>query len=231
VFRGDHLAHVVTDKIAVGLKRVGFALLALAGLSIFASMTITSTPDDLIRATVISVLAFAGPGCVLCGLGYWLDRQTAAIEEHRDGRQSPPKEADAKHPFKASALGYAIALASVAIAWAIRAAIDPILPGSVPFITFFIAIAFTGWYGGYGPSVLCVALSATIAAYFYMEPKGSFVPATATDAMRLGSFVFIGLVVGGLTAALHAALLRVTELAERARLLEANGRRDPDSNM
>ena len=84
--------------------------------------------------------------------------------------------------------------------------IDPYLPGSVPFITYFIAVAASGWVGGYGPAVYDSAMR-VIARYLpdSMSRASDFELLTPVDAVRLGSFVFVCLSMGGLTAALHSA--------------------------
>ncbi len=107
------------------------------------------------------------------------------------------------------------------VAWGLRMVIDPYVPGSIPFITYFIAVAAAGWVGGYGPAVLTTALCACIARYFYMSPPLSFQLLNPVDAIRLGSFVFVCLCMGGLTAALHSALRRVQMLDNELKAIKS----------
>jgi Domain of unknown function (DUF4118) len=220
------LAHFVTDKIVVGLQRAALVLGALTVVSVVASMAFTRTADALLSALTVSMLTFGIPGIGVFVLSYWLEGQTAKIEGHPRERRLAARDDDANHPFRAPVAGYAIAIGATACSWALRAIIDPYLPGSVPFVTFFLAIAVGGWFGGYGPAALAVALSAVIARYFYMEPLYGWLPGDASSAIRLGSFVFVGLMIGGLTAALCAALRRVTHLAAKVTEFEAERRRD-----
>jgi len=83
--------------------------------------------------------------------------------------------------------------------------------------------------GGYGPAVLATALSAAVARYFYMTPFHSFLLLDPPSAFRLGTFVFIGVIVGSLTAALRAALQRVQQLSDRLAAIE-NERRQAEAS-
>jgi hypothetical protein len=221
---GVTMAHFVTDKIVVGLHRAGLTLFVLTAVAVISSIAFTNTADGLLGAVTVAVLAFGFPGLGVFILAYWLDAQTAKIEGHPGRLRVIPRDDDARHPFRAPIAGYATATIATLLAWVARAFIDPFLPGSVPFVTFFLAIAIGGWFGGYGPAVLAVALCTMIARYFYMEPLHGLMPGDASAAIRLGSFVFVGLIIGGLTAALRAALQRVTTLASRVDALEVEKR-------
>src|SRR5262249_58356926 len=45
---------------------------------------------------------------------------------------------------------------------------------AVPFITFFPAVLFSAWYGGFRAGALCVALSALPADFYFVYPIHSF---------------------------------------------------------
>jgi hypothetical protein len=209
------VAHLVTDKVVVALHRIGLGLLLVTVASVVAALGFTNDVDSLMTAVTVAGLTFALPGLAAFGLAYWFDGQAAALEGHPRGRRPIPKDSPARHPFRAPLTGYLLAIAATGGGWLVRAGIDPLLPGSVPFITFFAAVAISGWFGGYGPAVLSTMLSAVIARYFYMEPAYAFLLMDPTQAMRLGTFVLIGLVIGGLSAALRAALERVQELNDQ----------------
>ena len=89
----------------------------------------------------------------------------------------------------------------------LRIVIDPYLPGSIPFITYFIAVAASGWVGGYGPAVLTTALCACIARYFYLSPAFSFQLATH-GSRKVWVLRVRCLSMGGLTAARIPRLTR-----------------------
>ena len=215
------MAHFVTDRIVVGLQRSA-AILALLGiLGVISAVGWTTTAEALQAAAVIAVLAFGFPAAALFALAYWLDTQAAALEGQRRRALAIARDDAARHPFREPAFGYAIAVLSALAAWVLRMLIDPYLPGTVPFITYFVAVAVSAWVGGYGPAVFTTALAALIFRYFYMLPAFSFQLTTPTDAVRLGTFVFVCIAIGGLTAALHAALRRVQTLANELKAVKA----------
>jgi hypothetical protein len=61
--------------------------------------------------------------------------------------------------------GYVLALASIAVATALRLAVDPYVVG-VPFATFWPAVIITALISGVGAGLFCVALSAAAAVFF-----------------------------------------------------------------
>jgi hypothetical protein len=215
------MAHFVTDRIVVGLQRTAAILAVLAVLVVAGGIGWTVTSDALLAAVLISVLAFGLPALALVALAFWLDGQAATLEGQDRRTLAEHRDDAARHPFREPSFGYVVAVLAALAAWGARALIDPYLPGAVPFITYFLAVAVSGWVGGYGPAVVTTAVSACIARYFYMEPAFSFALQNLVDAVRLGSFVFLSLCLGGLTAALRAALRRVQSLTNQLRALKA----------
>ena len=49
---------------------------------------------------------------------------------------------------------YGIAIASVLFAVAARWTLDPLLGQRQPFVTFYIALIVSAWFGGLGPSLM-----------------------------------------------------------------------------
>jgi PAS domain-containing protein len=61
-----------------------------------------------------------------------------------------------------------VAITSVVLGWLGREALTPgIGPTALPFIFFFPAVAIAAWFGGLGPRMLAVALSALAAHWFF----------------------------------------------------------------
>jgi PAS domain S-box-containing protein len=79
---------------------------------------------------------------------------------------------------------YALALASVGVATALRLAIDPYVVGA-QFITFFPAIVITTLISGFGAGFFCAVLSTAAADYFVLLPRFSFVPESSADLVDL----------------------------------------------
>jgi len=80
---------------------------------------------------------------------------------------------------------YAVGFVSVAIATALRVALDPWVVG-VQFITFFPAAVITTLISGFGAGFLCIVLSSASAAFFVLQPRLSFYvqdPAVVADLL------------------------------------------------
>jgi K+-sensing histidine kinase KdpD len=181
----------------------------------------TASPEALLTAVLIASLAFGLPAIAMFALAYWLDVQAATLEGQPREELARRRDETARHPFREPTFGYLFAVLAALVAWGLRMVFDPYLPGSIPFITYFIAVAASGWVGGYGPAVLTTALCACIARYFYMTPMYGFQLLDPLEAVRLGSFVFVCLSMGGLTAALHAALRRVQMLDNQLKAIKS----------
>lgn len=209
------MVYFVTNRVVIGLRWVAAALATLGVLVVVGGIAFTTSPEALVSASMIGGVAFGLPAVAAFALGYWLDSQAAALHEGRDRLLQAAPDDPAPAPFSEPIRGYAVAVVCVLLAWALRMAIDRVLPGYVPFVTFFLAVAVAGWLGGFGPAVLAMALSAAVARYFYMAPVNALHLHDLTTAAALGIFVFVCLVIGALTATLHSALRRIQVLSNR----------------
>ncbi len=103
----------------------------------------------------------------------------------------------------------------MASAIVIRHLLGPFLGESVPFITFFPAVAIAAWYGGARSAVLTTVLSAAAAWVLFIPPQYSLAVTRRTDLVGLVVFVTMGLVISLFSGRLHAAL-RHSQAAELA---------------
>src|SRR5215510_13866622 len=72
---------------------------------------------------------------------------------------------------------YAVAVAVVILGGAARGALSlGVGPTALPFIFFFPAVAIAAWFGGVGPGILSVALSALAATWFFAAPTITSTP-------------------------------------------------------
>ena len=71
-------------------------------------------------------------------------------------------------PAYARSRAFLFAAACVAVAGLIRAAADPWLGRSVPYLMYYPAVMIAAWWGGFWPGVFATALSAGAAAYAYV---------------------------------------------------------------
>jgi PAS domain S-box-containing protein len=98
-----------------------------------------------------------------------------------------------------------------AAATLLRFALTPLIGATaVPFITFFPAVLFSAWFGGFRAGVLSLALSTLASDYFFVEPAHAFTLGNPVDAIALVVFLVVGL---GMALLSHAQ--RRAELAER----------------
>lgn len=84
---------------------------------------------------------------------------------------------------------YVASLIVFAIALAIRAWFDPVLPAGFPFLTFFPAVVICGFVFGLRQGVLVAALSGVSAWYFFISP-GRFDFSMGT-LLAMGLYVFV----------------------------------------
>src|SRR5580692_7345247 len=90
-------------------------------------------------------------------------------------------------------LRYGAAFLSIAVAALLRWLLGHFLGESIPFGIFFVAVIFTGWYGGIGPSLIASLLGTIAAVYFFLPSQGILVPAVPAGWLACGVFVLTGL--------------------------------------
>jgi signal transduction histidine kinase len=78
------------------------------------------------------------------------------------------------HNVRSPTLRYGLSVVSVVVATAVALVLQHYHFREIELPVLTIAIAFTTWYAGRGPSVLAVLLSSTCFAYFFAEPMYSF---------------------------------------------------------
>ncbi len=205
----------VTSPVVRGLRRVAGVLAVLTVMVVFASLNFTSTAADLLFLATLAAVAFGIPALIAFFVAMWLDEQS----EDKTRSEETPRSAGGevvRPPFMAPVKRYAIAILCVAVAWGIRHAIDPYLLAYLPFPTFFLAVAITGWLGGFGPAVLAIVISTALARYFYMSPLHELTMDSVLTAVSISLFVVVSLILAALTATLKAALRRIQQLTARS---------------
>ena len=108
-------------------------------------------------------------------------------------------------------LPYGLALVLSLAAFALRLSLAPLLQQDVPFLTFLGAVILSAWYGGTGPALFAVALSAVLANYCCVPPYNEF----SFDHLGVTSMVLF------MVEAVGLVWLMAT-LRRRATLLEAS---------
>ena len=109
---------------------------------------------------------------------------------------------------------YGCAVLAVVLATAVRLGFDPLLRNHAPFLTYAVAIVFTAWYGGLGPSLLALVLSWFSGDYFFLQSRGAL--PFFGDRSQIGLAFFLV----GLTVSLLGELVRTAQRRARASAAE-----------
>jgi PAS domain S-box-containing protein len=96
---------------------------------------------------------------------------------------------------------YGIAVAAVAAAMGVRLALGPLVAAYAPYLPFTFALTVAALFGGRGPGLAAVALSALVVDWLFLEP------ALAAPALIIGLFVASGLPIALLVGSLRESLL------------------------
>jgi PAS domain-containing protein len=113
-------------------------------------------------------------------------------------------------------LGYSCAVATVALATALRLLLDPLLGSGYPFATLFIAILATAWFGGFGAALAAVVLGGFAADYFLLAPRGSFSLGGPDEWTGLAVYALTGLGIAIVGGSMRAAQRRAEVSAQAA---------------
>jgi PAS domain S-box-containing protein len=109
---------------------------------------------------------------------------------------------------------YGVAIGTTVAALLVRFSLDPYLEDHLPYITFFIAVAVTTWYGGLGASLLAVILGGLASNWSFMSPRHSFYIVGVMYQVGYVTYFMVSLAFVALGQALRRARLRT----ERANL-------------
>jgi len=110
---------------------------------------------------------------------------------------------------------YSVAVLATLAATLLRAWLTPLVgPTAVPYITYFPAVLFVAWYGGFRSALLCVVLSAFGGDYFFIAPVGSLSIAGGGDAIAILIFGLVGLGMALLAYSQREALRHAKDEAE-----------------
>jgi PAS domain S-box-containing protein len=112
---------------------------------------------------------------------------------------------------------YGLAALAAAFALVLRSALSPFLGDHYPYQTAWVALVFSIWYCGVGPSVLATVLSLLGVWYWFLPPAGSFAALDRSHVSGMIGFLFFsGVIIAfGRAIRLSKAGQEQTELALR----------------
>ncbi len=99
--------------------------------------------------------------------------------------------------LKKDAVRYALAALAAIAALALRYLLDPLLGEKNPYHTLWLAIVFTAWYCGIGPSIFASVIGLMGLKYWFLPPYRSFGTSDAKEVFGMvGFLVFSGVIIG-----------------------------------
>ncbi|HEX7880535.1 MAG TPA: PAS domain S-box protein [Candidatus Eisenbacteria bacterium] len=110
-------------------------------------------------------------------------------------------------------LAYGITVAAVLAAAIGRLLIDPVVGGSVPFITLFPAVVVAAWIGGFGPAFLATVLGFVFSLIYFSPPRFQFHDASRAQEVSLTLYVLVSLTIAGFGEAMWRARRRSQDAA------------------
>ena len=217
-------ASVASDRtlsqIARGLTWIGAAfLIAAAGVIVWAVFR-TVGVDDLIVALTVAGLGLGLPAIVAFVVA-WVLNSLGHDTDLLDVDAEEPAQPAQRAQLADVALAYAIAVLACIAAWALRAALDPLLGQQTPYSLMLMAVAFAAWYGGLGPAALATLLGGAISWFAYLSPNDRFSALGLQETVQLGLYGAAALTIGGIASALRASRERAQTLAREVLTREA----------
>ena len=113
---------------------------------------------------------------------------------------------------------YAVAIAALIGAVALRGALDPLMGNSLPLVTLFGAVAVAVWIGGYLPATIVALLGYLACEYLFIEPRGQFRLVYFQDVIGLVAYLFTCSLIVGIGEMMRFAQRRASERGELLRV-------------
>jgi PAS domain S-box-containing protein len=121
-----------------------------------------------------------------------------------------------------TAFRYALAILAMGIALGVRHFLIPVLGYQNPYHTLWLAVVFSAWYCGLGPSIVTTVLGALGVSYWFLPPIDSFAIQDRTEAFGLFGFLVFSTAIIALGesnrrgSAARAKLAAIVECSEDA---------------
>jgi len=95
-------------------------------------------------------------------------------------------------PPRRNLRAYGVVLLVLLVATLLRMSLTPVIGStSAPFITYFPAVLFAAWYGGFRAGAVAILLSTAAAWYYFVPPPNSFLLANPGDLVGILLYVFV----------------------------------------
>lgn len=107
-----------------------------------------------------------------------------------------------------------LVLACVTATVLLRMLMRALLPDTAPMLAFVLPVSICAALGGFWVGTSATLSSIVAGAYFFIDPISSFDISDRDDVVRVGLFLFIGLIISAVSGRMHEEIARATE-AER----------------
>lgn len=128
------------------------------------------------------------------------------------GRRSTLQQLLSRCTLPSWTRGCLLAIGTTLLTFLLRLLVDPWLGDQMPYITFILAVAVTGLYGGTRPALLATLLGAGTAYFCFVPPRYQWGFAESSDAVAFAVYLLVAVGVILLTRARN----RAAEQAERS---------------
>jgi len=112
---------------------------------------------------------------------------------------------------------YGLAVAATLLSLFVRLALDPALGDHLPYLTFFLAVAITTLYGGFGASLAAVALGGLASSWFFIPPRQSLFLASTMHQVGYIAYFAVALSIAAFGHAWRLARQRAVGVTEGLR--------------
>ncbi|HEU4503879.1 MAG TPA: PAS domain S-box protein, partial [Nitrospira sp.] len=124
----------------------------------------------------------------------------------------------------AASKGHGVAVLATAVALACRYALDSYLGDHLPYVTFFVAVAFSMWYAGLAAALTATLLGGLAAIWFFIPPRFSLEIADFSQQVGLVIYAAVSLTFVGFGQMMDRARRHAEELAQGLHESEARCR-------
>jgi PAS domain S-box-containing protein len=132
------------------------------------------------------------------------------FQDQASGPGAPPGRAD-RWPRISQ---YLIAILALMLATLVRWALDPALGDHLPYVTYFVAVAFVAWRCPLGPSLFALAAGWWLSDFLFYSPRYIWYPHGNTPAHIVGAATYF--MVGLSSIAVSEAMRHAQRRAARA---------------
>jgi signal transduction histidine kinase/CheY-like chemotaxis protein len=116
---------------------------------------------------------------------------------------------------------YGFAALTVAGAYALRRALDPLIGEGTPFVLLFLLpVLTTAWFAGQGPALMAAVLAVVVGDKISFDPSSQ--APMAARITRVVTFLFESLLLSALIASRRRSVLELAESEQRYRVLTEN---------